>query len=235
MLTYIWTVFLYQPVFNALIWIYSNFAGKNMGWAVVWLTVGLRIILLPLTIASERNAFKEVLAEAEAEAASKAFKFDPVARKEIFRRIIKKNKISPWAKVATLAIQLLVFILLYQVFVRGMSGEKIIKFLYPVVEFPGKINNMFYGFDISRIHDGIWAGIAAGYMFCFILIENRRRKHWTGAEFIFLIAFPAFTFVALWILPMVKSLFILTSMVFSDIITLLRKLFFPIKKPKTNH
>jgi hypothetical protein len=31
-------------------------------------------------------------------------------------------------------------------------------------------------------------------------------------------------------LPMVKSLFILTTMIFSDIISILRRLFFPVKR-----
>jgi len=42
--------------------------------------------------------------------------------------------------------------------------------------------------------------------------------------------FPIFTYYALWYLPMVKCLFILTTMVFSDIITIIRKIIFPIKK-----
>lgn len=232
MLSYIWTVFLYQPVFNALIWIYNNIGDKNMGWAVVLLTIFLRILLLPLTIVSERNAFKEIGVEEEAESAARAFKFDPVARKEIFRKIIKKNKISPLAKVAALVAQVLVLVLLYQVFVHGMSGEKILRFLYPIIEFPGKINNNFYGFNISRPHDFIWAGLAAFYLLVSILVENRRRAKWTGSEFMFLVLFPTFTFAVLWLLPMVKSLFILTSMVFSDTIHVLRIVFFPIKKIK---
>jgi len=228
--SYIWTDILYQPVFNALIWIYENIADKNMGWSVVWLTVFLRILLLPLTIISERNAYREIDAEKEAEEAAKAFRHDAVAQKEMVRRIIRKNKISPWAKVATLLIQVLVLILLYQVFVRGMSGEKMLKFLYPFIDFPGKINNNFYGFDISKTYDAIWAGICALYLFLSILIENRGRKHWASSEVTFLVIFPVFTFFALWILPMVKSLFILTSMVFSDIIRLFRIALFPIKK-----
>ncbi len=230
MISYIWITFLYQPLFNVLIWIYNNIAGKNMGWAVIWLTIFLRLALLPLTIISERNAYKEINAETEAAEAAKAFKHDPIARKEIVRKIIKKNKISPWAKVATLLIQVLTLILLYQVFVRGMSGEKIFKFLYYFNDFPGKINNNFYGFDIGRVHDWIWSGAAAIYLFFGILIENRHRKTWTSAEVTFLIIFPVFTFGLLWVLPMVKSLFILTSMMFSDTIRLLRIAFFPIKK-----
>ncbi len=230
MLTFIWFSFLYQPLFNALIWLYSNVAGQNMGWAVIWLTLFLRCALLPLTIVSERNAYKEARAEKEAVKAALAFKNDPVAQKEAVRRIIKKNKISPWAKVATLAIQALVLILLYQVFVRGISGEKIFRTLYAFIDAPGKINNIFYGFDIGKRYDTLWAGVCAAYMFAYIIVEKRGRRHWQPSEAIFLFAFPLFIFFALWILAMVKSLFILTSMIFSDIVTLFRVALFPVKK-----
>ncbi len=226
MLSAFWYYFLYQPLFNALIWIYSNIADLNLGWAVIWLTIFLRIILLPLTIISERNVLREEEAEAEAEKAVAALKQDSVAQKEEVRRIMKKHKISPWAKVATLGIQLLVLVLLYQVFVRGITGVKMAKILYPMIDFPGKINTIFYGFEIGKVHDAFWAGICAAYLFITIIAENRNRKNWQPGQAIFLFVFPLFTFAALWFLPMVKSLFILTSMVFSSIIEIFSWIFF---------
>lgn len=234
MLTTFWFLFLYQPLFNALIWIYSNVADNNLGWAVVWLTLFLRIVLLPLTILSERNVIREERAELEAQGKAAAFKQDPVLLKSEVRIIMRKHKISPWAKVAALGIQLLVLILLYQVFVRGITGERIARILYPFVDLPGKINILFYGFNIGVRHDFFWAGVCAFYLFGTIIWENRGNK-WTPGHAFFLFAFPAFTFVALWILPMVKSLFILTSMLFSTIIEVLRKIFFPVKKEAKAH
>lgn len=230
MLTEIWFNFLYQPLFNVLIWIYNTIADLNLGWAVVWLTIFLRIILLPFTIISERNAAKEREAEAEAERVTAAFRQDPIAKKYEMRRIMKKYKISPWAKVITLGIQFLVLVLLYQVFVRGITGEKVAKLLYPIVDFPGKINTVFYGFEIGQAHVWIWAGICALYLLASLAIEQRNQKNWTRGQAAFLFIFPAFTFIVLWYLPMVKSLFILTSMVFSSIISILHRVFFPSKQ-----
>lgn len=230
MFSYIWFTYLYQPLFNVLIWIYSNWADLNLGWAVIYLTIGLRVLLLPLSILSERNAIRQEKFELEAGEKLRAFKNDPMAQKDEVKRVMKKHHISPWAKVATLLIQALVLILLYQVFMRGITGEKVIKYLYPwFVDFPGKINTIFYGFEIGRVHDALWAGIAALYLFCSIFIENRHRKKWEKSEVAYLVFFPLFTFTALWLLPMVKSLFILTTMIFSDILTLIRKILFPLK------
>jgi YidC/Oxa1 family membrane protein insertase len=222
MIGQLWFVVLYQPVFNALIWIYTNIAGYNLGWAVVWLTIFLRILLLPLTFISEKNVDKDKQLEDDVKKVALHYKNDPIAQKEQVRKLMKKHRASPWAKVLMLGIQALVFILLYQVFIHGISGEKIIKNLYSFVNYPGKINTSFYGFQIGHLHDTLWAGITAGYLFLSILIRNLiKRSAGFKADVYFLIFFPVFTFVLLWFLPMVKSLFILTTMIFSDIVTVI--------------
>ena len=228
-----WFNYLYQPLFNVLIWIYNNWAGQNLGWAVIYLTIALRVFLLPLNIISERNDIKQEKFEAEAEAKLKSFKHDPIAQKEELKKIMKKYHISPWSKTVMLLVQVLVLILLYQVFIRGISGDKVIKILYPWwLDFPGKINTNFYGFEIGKVHDLFWAGLAAFYLFISIFFENRHRKKWEPAQVSYLFIFPIFTFVALWFLPMVKSLFILTTMIFSDTLTILRHIVFTMKKAK---
>lgn len=230
MLSTFWLLFLYQPLFNALIWIYNNLAGQNLGWSVVWLTIFLRIILLPFTIVSEMNAGKQQKAEEEAAKAMKSYKGDYVEQKDAYRRVMKSFRISPWAKVFVLFIQALVLILLYQVFMRGINGAGVYKMLYPFIDFPGRINTIFYGFEIGKVHDLFWSGTAAVYLLVSIFMESRHRKVWQKADMIYLFIFPAFTFLVLWYLPMVKSLFILTTMIFSDIVRMIRIVAFPIKK-----
>ena len=237
MLALLWYIFFYQPLFNILIWLYSNVADHNLGWAVVWLTIILRVILLPLTIVSEFTALRRHKANAEAEAAIRAYKHDALAQRAAARKIARKYHISPWAKVMSLGIQLLVLILLYQVFIRGINGDKILKILYPFIDFPGQINTSFYGFEVGARHTLFWPALAALYLLVSIFLEKRSNKGWDKSEMFFLLFFPLFTFIVLWYLPMVKSLFILTTMIFSDIVSIIiggvRWMFKP--KAKTAH
>jgi len=230
MIADIWFTFLFQPLFNALIYIYSTIADNNLGWAVIWLTIFLRIFLLPLSFISERNRHKQKNVEEEAKKTVQAFRDDSVAMKEEFRRIVKKNKISPWAKVLALGIQILVIVLLYQVFVQGINGERVVKILYPFIDFPGNINVIFYGFNVGATKVASWAFLAAAYLFVAIFLEHGIKKTWSKPDAIFLFLFPLATFAVLWYLPMVKSLFILTTMIFSTIIALLGKIIFPREK-----
>lgn len=229
----IWYSFLYQPLFNALIWIYVNVAGFNLGWAVVWLTIFLRILLLPLSIISVLAASRRHKAVDEAKKAMVAYKSDRVAQQVAARKIMRKYHISPWAAVLNLGIQILVLILLYQVFLQGITQDRVSKTLYQnVIDYPGPINIIFYGFDVGYRHDYLWAGIATLYLIVSTIVSSRHQKSWTKSDLYFLIFFPLFTYLFLWYLPMVKSLFILTTMMFSDIIKLIYWMFSP-KKPAT--
>ncbi|MFH1291871.1 MAG: YidC/Oxa1 family membrane protein insertase [bacterium] len=229
MIEEIWFTFLYQPLFNALVWIYANLAGQNLGWAVILLTIFLRVLLLPLTIKSEMDARRREKVEEKAVNSAKSFKGDFVAQKEAIRETMKKNKVSPWAKFLSLGIQLLVLVLLYQVFIGGIQSRKMVTTLYDWIDYPGKLDVFFYGFDIGARYDYIWAGLVFVYIFTYVLWSNRGKK-WDVGKATFLFLFPTFVFFALWFLPMVKSLFILTSMIFSDIIGLLMMPFLPNKK-----
>ncbi|MFA6427022.1 MAG: YidC/Oxa1 family membrane protein insertase [Candidatus Magasanikbacteria bacterium] len=230
MLGIIWNDFLYRPLFNVLIWLYNNWTGQNLGLAVVYLTIGLRILLLPFTIVGERDKIKNAELEVEVEKLEKDFRHDPVLRKEEIRKVAKRRKVHPWAKAVVLGIQLLVLVLLYQVFIRGITGEKLIKFLYNWVDFPGSINIMFFGFNLGQTHDIIWPGIVGLFLLAEIYLGYRHRKgSITKSDLFYFLLFPAASFFLLWMLPMVKSLFILTSLVFSLIVHQFVKL--GVKKP----
>ena len=230
MLAQLWNTFLYLPLLNALIYLYNTVALQNLGWAVVWLTIILRIVLLPFTIISIRGADKEKKMAEDAAKAVEVYKNDPVAQKEEMRRIMKQHHISPWARTLTLAIQAVVFLLLYQVFIHGISGEQVSKNLYSFIDYPGPLTTTFYGFELGKVHDTLWAALTGIYLFVSILLHSLKRKNWQKSDVYFLIFFPLSVFIALWILPMVKSLFILTTAVFSDIVMLVMSVILPKKK-----
>ncbi len=215
----LWNSFLYQPVFNLLIWIYNNFTDQNMGWAVVYLTVLLRLALLPFTLITEKTNVDNLGLEKQVEQIEKEFRQDPVQKKNEIRKVLRKRKFRPWAKVVTIGVQLLVLILLYKVFMHGITGRNLIEYLYPSIDFPGKINTNFYGFELGQAHTLFWPFLVAFVLFLEIYLGYKRNKtSLNQGHLAYIVIFPLFSFLALWYLPMVKSLFVLTSIVFSDII-----------------
>ena len=52
-----WFSLFYQPLVNALIFFY-NLMGGNLGWAIIGLTIAIRLLLTPLTLPSLKSAQK---------------------------------------------------------------------------------------------------------------------------------------------------------------------------------
>lgn len=215
----LWFIVLYQPLLNALIWTYTNVSGQNLAIAVILMTIGLRLVLVPFSLISEKNEAKRRALEEDEKKLALIYKNDSVAQKEELRKLMKKNHISPWARFFTLLAQVLLFLVIYQVFIHGVNNERVSKNLYPGISYPGRLNTVFFGDDIAKNHNAFWAGIAGVYIFISSIGEGLlRKKSWEKSDLYFLIFFPLSIFCGLWFLPMVKSIFLLTTVIFSDII-----------------
>lgn len=225
-MSWIWDNLLYAPLLNALMWLYHYAAGQNLGVAVVLLTVGLRIVLLPLSLLAERDSYEFDKLTPDIERINEDTRHDSVQRKERIRELLKVKRLHPWAKAWGLAVQALVLILLYRVFVDGINAHLID--LYAWVPRPASVNAIFFGTDIG-VRSIWWAAAVGGLLFAEISVEQRRAPgSVTRSDVLFSAFFPLFTFLVLWWLPAVKSLFILTSMLFSMCIVALRMSMFPV-------
>jgi membrane protein insertase Oxa1/YidC/SpoIIIJ len=221
----LWHDYLYTPLLNLLIFLYTGPAYGNLGYAVIELTILLRIALLPFTIVDERNHFRYEALNKKIEAIEHDFKTDHVMRAERIRELLKQQKVSYWSKVFVLGTQLLVLVLLYQVFIGGIRFTNN-EVLYSWVQAPPTVNTMFFGFDLAKKSLG-WASAVGIILFLEIYSEQKKREHLIRrSDVMYLFLFPIFSVVVLLLLPMVKSVFVLTSMFFTMFIVLLRRVFF---------
>ena len=219
--TYIWIQYLYIPLFNFLIYMYVEYAGYNFALAVIILTILLRIVLLPFSVLSELGKNRTTQIRREIFKIEKDYQSDPVQRKLAIRQYLKKKRVRPWSKAILLGTQFLVLVLLYQVFLGGIDTAEKMHLLYPSLVKPDFINTNFLWFDIARF-DLLITAIVSGYIFAEQIIDAYfHRQILTRREQIFIIMFPAFVFLILAVLPSVKSAFVLPSLGFSSIITII--------------
>ncbi len=217
----IWDQYLYIPTFNLLVWTYSNHSFFNMGIAVIILTVGLRTLLLPFTILAEKGKIISEKLKIEINQIDKDYINDPVKRKEAIRKLLKKKKIRPWAKIIVLGSQLLVLFLLRRVFLGGIYTEEKRHMLYSQVSPPDFINTKFLWLDLSQ-KDLTITAITALCMFVFMMAGI-----WSSSdqpskkERIYAVLLPIAFFLFLTLFPSVMSLFFLTSLIFSSIISII--------------
>lgn len=218
-----WHDFLYTPLLNFLIFLYNTLAFENLGVAIIYLTIIIRVVLLPFTVVSERSKILYERLSKKIEKIGHDFKNDPIQKKEMIRKVMREHRVSPWAKVMVLGVQALTLVLLYQVFLGGINGK--LGDLYSWVGHPDFINTKFLGFDLGATRTLFWSGLVGAVLFLEIFIDYRSKATGlTKSEVAYMVFFPAACFLVLWILPMAKSIFILTSLFFSFIVIFVRQI-----------
>ena len=167
MLHEIWTFILYSPLLNLLIGLYNTIGAHNLGLAVIWLTILIRILILPLSFIEERNRDRYNDVARKWKELEKDVPSDAVLRRQLLRKYLHEKRVSPWARFASMGFQLLVLVLLYQVFIGGFKSSATFP-LYAFVQRPEVIVTSFYNlFDIAE-HNAIVAGVVAFSLFVLI-------------------------------------------------------------------
>ena len=149
-------VLVYQPFFNLLVglyWLLDQIPGVNpdMGIAVIIFTVIIRILLLPVSLAAQKQEKTRKEIETQVKAINEQFAQDPVLRKQEFKKTFHRNRGVVVAELISLAIQVIIALMLWRIFGSGLPGEDI-HLIYPwmpKVELP--FNLVFLGkFDLSH-------------------------------------------------------------------------------------
>jgi YidC/Oxa1 family membrane protein insertase len=156
------TIIFYQPILNALIWIYDAIPGHDFGLAVIGLTILIRAVLWPF----QQSALKSQRALQEIQPKLKAlqdqYKDDKAGLNKAMVDFYSKEKVSPFSSCLPLLIQLPFLYALFQALRDGLKSINA-SLLYPFVANPGTINPVFFGFiDLSKpsIPLAVLAGLA---------------------------------------------------------------------------
>jgi len=223
-----WDAFFYVPLLNVLIWLYNGPAGQNLGAAIILLTVGVRLLLLPFSFFSERSKHIYEKVEKKIVGIEREHKDDPELQKERIRELLREHGVSPWSRAWLLLLQLLVLVVLYQVFMGSIRTNRFDQ-LYPWVEHPDLVFTNFLWWNLSA-RSWFWSLLVGAWLYLEITADQRKhRENLTRSDLFYRVGFPAFSAVVLLLLPMMKSLFILTSLAFSYIIGSTRRVLFQVK------
>lgn len=141
---------LFQPLFNLLVGLYDLIPGKDIGLAIITLTLIIRFILAPLTLKALRSQKELQALQPKIAELQQKFKNN---REELARRTLvlyREHKVNPFASIGPILVQLVVLIALYQAFLAGFD-EKSLGLLYPFVPNPGSVSHLMFGaFDMAK-------------------------------------------------------------------------------------
>lgn len=162
MIGQIYTTVLYQPLFNLLIWLYNTTPGNDLGIAIIFLTIFVKIILYPFFTQSIKAQKALANLQPKIDEVQKKYKDQKEKLAKEMMELYKREKINPLSSCLPLIIQLPFLLAVFQVFRQGLSNGSL-NLLYPFIKNPGTINTISLGIiDLSKssIVLAVLAGIA---------------------------------------------------------------------------
>lgn len=211
--TFILREFLYQPLFNALVWLYDTVAFENLGLAIVMLTVLVRIVLYPLFHKSAKYQRLNHELRPELQKIKEKHKKDQEAQVRATLELFKKHKFNPAALLFLSLAQVPILFALYVIFVSNIAAGLDL-WLYSFTPRPIEFNQTFLGLiDLTRASAVIAVLAALAQYFQARLTPAIASA--PGMKVIMLYFLPGLILVFLLKFPAAVGLYWLTTTVFS--------------------
>ncbi len=157
-MSYLWEVLIHQPLYNGLVFLIDVIPGGNVAFAIIILTLVVKLILFPLTKKSIRTQVLMRKLEPELVLIKEKIKNkEEQARKTM--ELYKKHNVNPFSSCLIAIIQVFIAIGLYRVLSAGIVLDQ--DSLYSFVVFPEIINSIFLGLIDTHAPSYILAGLAA--------------------------------------------------------------------------
>jgi len=152
----------YEPLYNALIFLVDHVPGHDVGIAVILLTIVVRLILYPLSRRAVESQLAMKKVAPDVEALKKKYKDDAAEQNKAIFALYKERGVHPFAGAGLMLIQLPVLFSLYYMFVHGGLPTINADMLYAFVHAPATVNMHFLGFiDIGAAHNIVLAALVA--------------------------------------------------------------------------
>lgn len=145
MFSTIWHTTIYDPIYNLLVFLIDILPGGDVGFAVIFATVIVKLILFPLSLSAVRTQMVIRKIQPKIQEIQKKFK---EAREEQARKLLelyKKYNINPFASLLVFIIQIPIVVTLYLVFVREPFPTVNEDLLYMFVMLPEHVSMLFLG------------------------------------------------------------------------------------------
>lgn len=224
----LFTTVVYQPFFNILVLFYAGLervtGEPDMGIAVIFLTILIRILLLPLSLASNRSAGeRREIGEAAAQI-DREFSADPIKREKSKKALLRRNKRVIISELIMLSIQVAIAGMLWKIFATGLGGQDIhlIYGFMPEVELP--FNLIFLDkYDLSKT--SFLLNLIQSL--CIFVLETLSAftspYPVSRTEVVRMqLVLPLVSFIVFMGLPAGKKLFVITTLLFSIVLLSIR-------------
>lgn len=158
-MTYIYHLILKYPILNLLIYFYQTIAFHDLGLAIIFVTLFIRLILYPFFHTGVKQQMLMQRIQPHVKKIQEEHKNDREKQAQALMALYKEHGVNPFSSILLLVIQLPILITLYRIILSGLTGGALVG-LYSFVAAPQSINAMFLGlFNLQSRN--IWFVIVA--------------------------------------------------------------------------
>ena len=145
MIASFFTTFIYNPLYNGLIFFVSIVPGGDVGIAVILLTIFVKFILFPLSIKAVKTQVIMREIEGPLKELQEKYKEDKQKQAQEIMALYREKGINPFSSILLLFIQIPIIFGLYWVFFKGGLPEVDTSLLYSFISAPTVIDMNFVG------------------------------------------------------------------------------------------
>ncbi|MEK7636563.1 MAG: YidC/Oxa1 family membrane protein insertase [Patescibacteria group bacterium] len=152
---------LFRPIFNALIFLYS-LTFQDLGIAIIFLTIGVRALLVPLFQRALMAQKKMTEIQPEIKKIQDECKDNKEEQARRLMELYKNKGANPFSGCLPILVQLPVFITLYNVFIKLFDSAQL-ELLYPFIARPEILNPIAFGIlnlALPNIFMAFFAGVS---------------------------------------------------------------------------
>jgi YidC/Oxa1 family membrane protein insertase len=153
-MTYLYHLLFKYPILNLLIYFYQTIALKDLGLAIIFVTLFIRLALYPFFHTGAKQQMLMQRIQPHVKRIQEQHKDDREKQAAALMELYKEHGVNPFSSILLLIIQLPILLALYRIILSGL-GTGTLAGLYSFVAAPTTINKMFLGF-INLGAKNIW-------------------------------------------------------------------------------
>ncbi|MBI5405625.1 membrane protein insertase YidC [Candidatus Kaiserbacteria bacterium] len=152
----------YNPIYNALVALMALVPGGDVGVAVILLTIGIRLILLPFSLSAARTQRAMKMLEPKIKEMKEKHKGDKEKEALGTLALYREERVNPFSSILTVFVQIPVLLALFWVFSRESFVVPNAALLYAFTPIPGSVSLEFLGI-ISVAGKSMVLAVLAGF------------------------------------------------------------------------
>ncbi len=122
MISSIFNAYVYEPIFEVLVFIYNTVSFHDLGTAIIILTILVRIVLFPVFYKSAKDQTLMQKIQPKMKELQEKFKNDKEAQAKALMGLYKEHNLNPFSGFLLLLVQLPIFIALFRMFSNALSN-----------------------------------------------------------------------------------------------------------------